>query len=77
MLSVIEACLKQAFPEAVICLSSDDNHHFALKIIDASFAQLSGVMRHKAVYRVLAAHVLNGELHALSLKTLAPGEQDV
>ncbi len=48
--------------------------HFNLEIEAAAFAGLSRVARQRAVYAVLKEE-LAGQLHALSVKALAPGEQ--
>ncbi len=48
--------------------------HFNLEIEAAAFAGMSRVARQRAVYAVLKEE-LAGQLHALSVKALAPGEQ--
>ena len=47
--------------------------HFIVKIVSPVFAGLSRVERQRRVYEVLADE-LRGGVHALNLKTLAPGE---
>ncbi len=47
--------------------------HFRVRIVSQAFAGLSRVERQRIVYEALAAE-LAGAVHALSLKTLAPGE---
>ena len=48
--------------------------HFNLTIEAEAFQGLSRVARQRAVYAVLKEE-LAGQLHALSVKALAPGEQ--
>jgi BolA protein len=48
--------------------------HFNLLIEAAVFAGMPRVARQRAVYAVLKDE-LAGQLHALSVKALAPGEQ--
>ncbi len=48
--------------------------HFNLTIEAPAFAGMSRVARQRAVYAVLKEE-LSGQLHALSVKALAPGEQ--
>jgi BolA protein len=48
--------------------------HFNLLIESEAFAGLSRVARQRAVHAVLKDE-LAGQLHALSVKALAPGEQ--
>jgi BolA protein len=47
--------------------------HFNLLIVTADFEGKRLVQRHKAVYQALRAELDSG-LHALTLKTLTPGE---
>jgi BolA protein len=48
--------------------------HFRLLIVSPAFAGKSRVDRHRLVNSVLADE-LAGRIHALALKTFAPGEQ--
>ena len=47
--------------------------HFSVTLQSAAFVGLSRVARQRRVYHELA-ELLAGPVHALSLKTLAPGE---
>jgi BolA protein len=47
--------------------------HFRVLIVSAEFAGKSRVERHRSVNAALAAE-LAGKVHALALKTYAPGE---
>ena len=47
--------------------------HFAVTIVSAAFTGQSRVARQRLVYETLAAELAAG-VHALSLTTLAPGE---
>ena len=47
--------------------------HFNVTIVAAAFAGVSRVQRQRQVYSALAEE-LAGPVHALSVKTLAPGE---
>ncbi len=47
--------------------------HFRVEVVAAAFAGLSRVARQRLVYQALAEE-LNGGVHALELKTLAPEE---
>ena len=47
--------------------------HFRVLIVSAAFAGASRVARHRAVNETLAAE-LKGKVHALAIKTYAPGE---
>ena len=47
--------------------------HFSVLIISDRFAGLSTLERHRLVYRSLG-DLMTSEIHALSMKTLAPDE---
>ncbi|CTQ51097.1 BolA family protein [Jannaschia donghaensis] len=70
----IEALLRAEFPDAQIEVSGDDGVHMAAVVVDASFAGMSRVKQHKAVYAALRGKMdgAQGELHALALTTRAP-----
>ena len=69
----IEAMIRQAIPDArveIIDLAGDGDH-YAAKVTSATFAGLSRVKQHQAVYAALGGR-MGGELHALALETSAP-----
>ena len=72
----IEALIREGFPEARITITdlAGDGNHYAAEVVDASFAGLSRVKQHKAVYAALRGKMdgAQGELHALALTTRAP-----
>jgi len=84
--SAIESKLTQAFqPERMVVEDQSHLHaghagarpggesHFRVELVSARFAGLNRVARQRLVYDALAAE-LAGPIHALALKTLAPGE---
>lgn len=48
--------------------------HFRLLVVSAAFAGKSRLQRHRLVNDILS-HELDGKVHALALKTYAPGEE--
>jgi acid stress-induced BolA-like protein IbaG/YrbA len=68
----IQRLLEQGLPDAKIEVIGD-GHHFEAVIVSAAFVGKSKLQRHQLVYGVLGKRVGN-EIHALSLKTLAPDE---
>lgn len=84
--STIEDKLTQAFnPERLVVEDQSHLHaghaghrpggesHFRVELVSARFAGLSRVARQRLVHDALAAEMA-GPIHALALKTLAPGE---
>jgi BolA family transcriptional regulator, general stress-responsive regulator len=47
--------------------------HYRVRIVSARFAGQSPIERHRAVYQALG-DLMGGEVHALSLRALAPDE---
>lgn len=70
----LEGFLIEAFPEAEIILTdlAGDNDHWQAEIISEQFRGKSRVAQHQMVYAALKGK-MGGELHALALKTRAPG----
>ena len=64
----------EAFPTAEITLTdlAGDNDHWQAEIIAEEFAGKTRVAQHQMVYAALKGK-MGGELHALALKTKAPG----
>jgi BolA protein len=87
MAQLISDKLQSAFQPSLIRLDDDSarhaghagaapggESHFNLVIEAEAFAGMSRVARQRAVYAVLKDE-LAGQLHALSVKALAPGEE--
>lgn len=70
----LEAHLSEAFPTAEITLTdlAGDNDHWQAEIVAEEFAGKTRVAQHQMVYAALKGK-MGGELHALALKTKAPG----
>jgi len=69
----IEQLIRSAIPDAEVTITdlAGDGDHYAARVVSASFAGLSRVRQHQAVYAALGGRV-GGELHALQLTTAAP-----
>ncbi len=51
----------------------DGRGHFRLRVVSPAFAGLSSLARHRLVYAALGS-LMDTDIHALALKTLAPEE---
>ncbi|QIK78106.1 BolA family transcriptional regulator [Sphingomonas piscis] len=69
----IEQLIREAIPDAVVEIRdlAGDGDHYAAHVVSASFAGLSRVRQHQAVYAALGGR-MGGELHALQLTTATP-----
>lgn len=69
----IEALIRAAIPDAEVVIRdlAGDGDHYAARVVSASFAGMSRVRQHKAVYAALGGR-MGGELHALQLETAVP-----
>lgn len=52
----------------------DDGAHFEALIVSSEFEGLNRIRRHQLVYAALGNRMDTGEIHALSMRTLTPGE---
>ena len=68
----IKQMIERGLPGAQVAVSGD-GHHFEAQVVTREFAGKSMIQRHQMVYRTLGGKMGN-EIHALSLRTLAPGE---
>ena len=69
----IEAMIVSAIPDARVEIRdlAGDGDHYAARVISSSFAGMSRVRQHQAVYAALKGK-MGGELHALQLETAVP-----
>jgi acid stress-induced BolA-like protein IbaG/YrbA len=65
--------IRAGLPGATVQVESDDNTHFAARIVAAQFAGLRPIARHQLVYQALGA-LVGREIHALSIEALTPDE---
>jgi len=67
----IKQMIEQGLPGACVSVSGD-GHHFEADVVASEFAGKSTLQQHQLVYRTLGGKMGN-EIHALSLRTRAPG----
>ncbi len=69
----IEALIVAAIPDARVDIRDlkGDGDHYAARVVSATFAGMSRVRQHQAVYAALGGR-MGGELHALQLETAVP-----
>jgi stress-induced morphogen len=69
----ISALIQAAIPDAAVEITdlAGDGDHYAATVTAASFAGLSRVKQHQAVYAALGGR-MGGVLHALQLTTGVP-----
>ena len=54
-------------------VQSEDNTHFAARVVAAEFEGKKSLARHQLVYRTLG-ELMGREIHALSIEALTPEE---
>ena len=69
----IERLIKAAIPDADVTIRdlAGDGEHYAARVVARSFAGMTRIKQHQAVYAALGGRV-GGELHALQLETAVP-----
>jgi acid stress-induced BolA-like protein IbaG/YrbA len=69
----IASLISQGLPNARVEVRSDDNVHFAARVVSAEFAGKRPIARHQLVYQTLG-ELMGREIHAMSLEALTPDE---
>jgi acid stress-induced BolA-like protein IbaG/YrbA len=69
----IASLISQGLPGARVDVRSDDNVHFAARVVSAEFAGKRPIARHQRVYQTLG-ELMGREIHAMSLEALTPEE---
>jgi acid stress-induced BolA-like protein IbaG/YrbA len=67
--------IRAGLPGAAVHVESDDNTHFAARIVAAQFAGLRPIARHQLIYKTLG-ELVGREIHALSIEALTPQEAE-
>jgi len=65
--------IRAGLPDADVRVESDDNTHFAARVVSAEFSGKRSIDRHQLIYRALGPRMGN-EIHALSIEALTPEE---
>ena len=65
--------IRAGLPGATVHVESDDNTHFAARIVATQFSGQRALARHQLVYRSLG-ELMGREIHALSIDALSPEE---
>ena len=65
--------IRAGLPGAQVQVQSDDNTHFAARIVAPQFAGKKSLARHQLVYQTLG-ELMGREIHAMSIEALTPAE---
>ena len=65
--------IRAGLPGADVRVQSEDQTHFAARIVAEQFVGLRSIARHQLVYRALGER-MGREIHALSMEALTPAE---
>ena len=69
----IAELIRAGLPGAEVRVESDDNTHFAARVVSQEFAGQRSLARHQLIYRALGER-MGREIHALSIDALTPEE---
>ena len=65
--------IRAGLPGATVRVESDDNTHFAARVVSTQFAGKRPIARHQLIYKTLG-ELVGREIHALSIEALTPDE---
>ncbi|TLY54501.1 MAG: BolA/IbaG family iron-sulfur metabolism protein [Gammaproteobacteria bacterium] len=69
----IARLIRAGLPGAQVRVQSEDNTHFAARVVAPEFEGKKSLARHQLVYRTLG-ELMGREIHALSIEALTPEE---
>jgi acid stress-induced BolA-like protein IbaG/YrbA len=69
----IAQLIRAGLPGAEVRVESDDNTHFAARVVTSEFVGKRSLARHQLVYQTLGER-MGREIHALSIDALTPEE---
>jgi len=67
--------IRDGMPGAEVRVAGDGSH-FEAVVVSADFAGRSPIQRQRLVMSTVRSQIESGELHALSIKTLTPEQQE-
>jgi acid stress-induced BolA-like protein IbaG/YrbA len=65
--------IRAGLPGAQVQVQSEDNTHFAARVVAPQFVGKRSLARHQLVYHALG-ELMGREIHALSIEALTPQE---
>lgn len=65
--------IRAGLPGAEVRVESQDNTHFAARVVAREFEGCRSLARHQLIYRALG-ELMGREIHALSIEALTPAE---
>jgi len=69
----IARLIRAGLPGSSVRVQSQDNTHFAARVVAQEFEGKKSLARHQLVYRTLG-ELMGREIHALSIEALTPEE---
>ena len=69
----IARLIRAGLPGAQVRVQSEDNTHFAARVVAPEFEGKKSLARHQLVYRTLG-ELMGRQIHALSIEALTPEE---
>lgn len=71
--SEIKTLIENGLDDAAVEVFSEDNTHYAARIISSAFEGKRAIARHQLVYQCLGS-LMGNEIHAMSIRAHTPGE---
>ncbi len=65
--------IRRGLPGADVNVQSDDNTHYAARVVSKDFAGKRSIARHQLIYKTLG-ELMGREIHAMSIEALTPEE---
>ena len=69
----IAEMIRAGLPGADVVVQSEDNTHFAARVVAPQFAGKRPLARHQLIYKTLG-ELMGREIHAMSIEALTPDE---
>lgn len=69
----VASLISQGLPGARVEIRSDDNVHFAARVVSPQFAGKRSIARHQLIYQTLG-ELMGREIHAMSIEAFTPEE---
>ena len=72
--TTIKTLIEQGLTQPTVIVAGDDGAHFRATVICQQFSGCSRLERERLVLNTVSQYLLDGSLHALSIRAFTPGE---
>lgn len=72
--SEIKGLIEAGLPNTTATVDGEDGRHYSVVVISPAFEGKNRIQKQQLVHATLGNHIVDGTIHAISIKTFTPEE---